>query len=145
MSIQFSRSTRSLNNDSGSVGLIAAVSMVTVVIAWLLWFFFAQVPLYETSRDFTVRRDGHLMVQFSEEALTRIQPGQKADFLPLITDNKLGESRSVLVMNTPASTGQREKTVEIYIDVPPTPDTAGEIRIIVDHVSPFALVLQSAQ
>lgn len=145
MTVQFSRSTRSLKHDRGFAGYVILISATAVIAAWLAWFFFAPVTLYETSTQFTIRRDGLLLVSFPEAALTRIVPGQTAIFSPAISANEFGSSLPALVMDTPASTGRRDGLVHVYLHIPtqPTANLTGEVKIAVEEVSPFTLILRS--
>lgn len=145
MAAQFSRSTRSLKNDRGLVGFVVLIGAAIVIAAWLAWFFFAPIALYETSSTFSVRRDGMLMVTFPETAHSQILPGQKAIFVPATSENEFGSSIPALVMDTPASRGRRDGVVYVYLETsaPLTDDLAGELRIEVEQVSPFTLILRS--
>jgi hypothetical protein len=145
MSTHFSRSMRALNADSDVIGLIVLGSGAVLVVVWIVWFFAASVTLYETSTSFTVQRNGWLAVQFSPAALARIRPGQTASFRPTGADARTA-SIEALVMETPASRGRASGTVQIYVQMPADSITAaltGEVRVAVETVTPFALLMQA--
>lgn len=145
MAIQFSRSIRSLKNERNIAGFVVLASAGLVVAAWLLWFFFAPITLYEESSNFTVRRDGLLLVHFSEAALERILPGQAALFFPTTSQDQLGSSIPAQVMDTPASTGREDGLVHVYLKTSTQAgaDLTGQVRIAVEQLSPLSLILRS--
>lgn len=146
MAIQFSRSTRSLTNDRSFAGMVILVSTSVIILAWLMWFFFAPIAIYETSQEISVRRDGLLMVKFPESALKRILPGQTATFFPTTSQNDFGVSTPALVMDTPASTGREDGIVYIYLETGRAPaGLTGEVKIAVEYLSPLALILRARQ
>lgn len=145
MSILFSRSVRSLRDDRGYAGLIILALAAIIIAGWLLWFFFSQVTLYESSKNFTVSPDGMLLVQFSQGSLDKIQPGQNAVYLPTAPDDTLDKSWSAVVMDTPESTNQPASTVQVYVNspVPPASGATGEVKVAVEKVSPFMLLVRT--
>jgi hypothetical protein len=56
VSLSFSRSLRSLQNDSYGLSLVRQAVGILLLAAWSAWFFLAKVTLYETSHEFEVRR-----------------------------------------------------------------------------------------
>ena len=145
MSLSFSRSLRSLQQDNFGPALAALIVTSLLLMAWSAWVFLAQVTLYETSRDFSVQRDGSLQVNFSPEALARLRPGQAATLR--LTNGTASEEQtfSAQVMDIPASNNQTGQ-VELYVfsSEPIQPGQAGQVQVEVDHVSPVMLVLRSA-
>lgn len=145
MAVRFSRSLRSLDADRGIVSYIVLACAAILIVAWLIWFFFAPITLYETSSTFTIRRDGVLLVQFDDPALTRIRPGQTAIMIPTVTTDGFASPMEAEVLAIPASTNRRDGVVQVYLymnGMPPA-DLTGEVRIRVEAVSPFTLILQS--
>jgi len=146
MAISFPRSMRSLQRDSFRLSLVALVVTILLLLAWSAWFFLAKVPLYETSRQFEVQRDGSLAVTFSPQALARIRPGQSAVLRLAETAEQGAQAYPAVVMNTP-TTGSRTNQVELYVFSPELlpPGLAGEVRVEVESVSPARLVMRSAE
>jgi hypothetical protein len=136
---------RSLNRDSFRPSLVGLIITILLLLAWSAWFFLAKVPLYETSREFQVRRDGSLAVTFSPQALARIRPDQAAVLRLAETAGQGAQTFSAIVMDTPA-TDSRTSQVELYAFSPEPlqPGVAGEVRVEVERVSPAMLVMRSA-
>lgn len=145
MAVRFSRSLRSLDTDRGIVSYIVLACAAILIVAWLIWFFFAPITLYETSNTFTVRRDGVLLVQFDEPALTRIRAGQTAIMIPTVATDGFAAPMEAEVLAIPASANRRDGIVQVYLymnGMPPA-NLTGEVRIRVEAVSPFTLILRS--
>ena len=145
MSIAFSRTTRSMNQDSFRPGLVGLATLILILVAWLAWFFLAPIPLYETSREFQVRRSGTLLVTFPPESLGRILPGQKAALSLSGAGGHPDQLYSAEVMNVP---GRGEDAVEVYLFSPPDalaqqPLPPGLVKVEVETVSPATLLLRS--
>lgn len=145
MAVRFSRSLRSLDADRGIASYIVLACAITLIVAWLIWFFFAPITLYETSSTFTVQRDGVLLVQFDDSALTRIRPGQTAIMIPTVKTDGFAAPIEAEVLATPASTNRRDGVVQVYLYMSgrPPAELTGEVRIRVEDVSPFTLILRS--
>jgi hypothetical protein len=145
MSLSFSRSLRSLQRDSFSPALAALIVTTLLLIAWSAWFFLAKVTLlYETSREFSVQRDGSLLVNFSPEALARLRPGQAATLRLVNGTPPEGQTFPAVVMDTPMAnnpTGQVE--VYVYSPEPLQPNQVGQVQVEVEYISPAMLVLRS--
>src|SRR4051812_2896206 len=78
MSLSFPRSTRILVNDTFRPSLIALGIALMVLTAWGFWFAFARTPLYESSMDSQVARDGSVVVRFADKPFAQIRSGQSA-------------------------------------------------------------------
>lgn len=145
MSLSFSRSLRSLQQDNFGPALAALIVTSLLLMAWSAWFFLAQVTLYETSRDFSVQRDGSLQVNFPPEALARLRPGQAATLRLTTTAAAEAQTFPAQVMDIPPETNQTGP-VELYVFSPEPiqPGQTGQVQIEVEQVSPAMLVLRSA-
>lgn len=112
MAVTFSRSLRSLKADSFRPSMMSLVLAMTLILAWLAWFFFAPIPIYETSQVARFKDRGIVAVQFDEQALTQIQPGQPA--LLNLTAAGTNQSKTIpaLVMRIPGS--DQAGQVEVY-------------------------------
>jgi len=78
MSLQFSRSIRSLRLDSFRVSKIGLI-LATIILALLLvWFFFAKVTIYESTDKIEFQTDGSVIATFTSEAIRRVEVGQRA-------------------------------------------------------------------
>ncbi len=78
MSLQFSRSLRSLSIDGYRAARIGLILAVVNILLLLAWFFFARITLYETSSEVRWTQDNRLEATFSTEGIARIHPGQPA-------------------------------------------------------------------
>ena len=145
MSLSFSRSLRSLHNDSYRLSLAGLAVGILLLLAWSAWFFLAKVTLYETSREFDVRRDGALMVTFEPEALARLRPGQAATLRLANSSGQEAHALPALVMDTPSG-GSSNSQVELFVYSPEPlqPGLTGQVQVEVDYVSPAMLALRSA-
>ncbi len=146
MSIAFSRSIRSMNQDSFRPGLIGMSILMATLAAWMVWFFLARIPIYESSREFRVQQDGALSVTFPPDTLARILPGQKATLRLAATAGQAEQTLSAEVLRIPAN---RQGAVEIYlfstVEALHQPGLSGEVRVEVEIVSPAVLALRSAR
>ena len=78
MSLQFSRSLRSLKLDSYRALRVAMILAIINMALLLGWFVFGNVTIYEVSEDITLGDDGVLVGMFPQDAVTRLVPGQAA-------------------------------------------------------------------
>jgi hypothetical protein len=146
VSIQFSRSMRSLRLDSFRATRIGLVFAIIIMLALIVWFFMAKVTLYEVGSSMEWNVDGKLMVTFPKEALSRLRPGMPAILrLPQSTDQpamtipavvfdlpREGEQVEILVLSgaQPLDTQQGKLT--------------GQVEVEVEYVTPAELVLRSS-
>ncbi len=148
MSLQFSRSLRSLKIDSFRASRIALVLAIVNIIVLLIWFFLGRITLYEVSQDLNLNNEGRLEAVFSQEAFKRLYPGQSAILRidagpdqPLVTI-------PALLVDVEKSTGVAQFLM-MSDDLPLdeiTGDLEGkaEIEVEVEYVSPAALVLRAS-
>lgn len=148
MGISFPRSMRSLQTDSFRPSLATLVAGSILITAWLAWFVFAPITLYETSQEWQVQRDGSLIVRFPEEAMARFRPGQPATLEIQSSTNEPPVQWQAMVADTPSRAQNRlaPDTVKVTLLSAPLPkDTVGgEIKIQVETVTPFTLVTRAS-
>lgn len=134
-----------MNRDSFRPGVVGLTILLLLLAAWSLWFFLARIPLYESSGEFQVQRDGTLLVTFAPEALGRIMPGQAAMLRLAASAGQPAQTFAAEVSNIPFN-GQGP--VEVYVFSPPEnlfqPGLAGDVKIQVESVSPAVLVVRAA-
>ena len=146
MSLQFSRSLRSLRIDSyraANIGLILAILNMSALVAW---FFLARVTLYETSPTIRFTEDGRLVAGFAPEALKRIQPGQSAILRISMGPDQPTVSLPALVYGVDAE-GEQVELLVMSSDMPDTimqEKLTGQIEVEVEHITPAELVLRSS-
>jgi hypothetical protein len=145
VSIQFSRSLRSLKSDSFRASRIGLVLAIIFVIALLIWFFFAKVTLYEVSTNIELTSDGHIFAKFSEEGVKRISVGQTAII-------RLEGKKNQQKINLPAlvvDTSKKDK-IEIYPLAHSLPEELemdtikGQVDVEVEYVKPVEMVLRTS-
>jgi hypothetical protein len=139
---------RSLKVDSFRGSRLGLALGILIFIALLLWFFFAQVTLYEVSAEVTLNEDESLAAQFEPAAAGRIYEGQPAVLRidagpdqPLVT-------AAALVVGVDRDTGVVELLI-IDEDFPVDALRAGrisqaEVEVEVEYITPAALVLRAS-
>ena len=145
MTVQFSRSVRSLQADNLSPIIIGAVGFALLMVGWLLWFFFATVVTYETSNTATYQPQGYVIASFAPATFRRLQPGQPAEFMPQTAEGKAPAIR-VIATDLYPETGEVRFIIRVEDDEVPAlqPGMTGTVRIIVEQLSPARIVLRSA-
>lgn len=145
MTVQFSRSVRSIQADNLGPMLVGAAFFAVLMLGWVIWFFFATIPYYESSTTATYQQDGHIMAEFSEAAFPQIRRGQSAQF-HLLPEGQSSASIPLTVTDLYPETAQvrlimRLADAEI---MRLQPGTVGEVKVTTRQISPARTVLQSA-
>lgn len=144
MAIAFPRSLRALNNDRFRPSRTALIIATILLLVWMGWFFFGQIPLTETSTELSLEREGILSATFPGAAIDKMQVEQPAS----VRVDEQGKSSRMLngrVYRVEPAHGQATSTVSIYFDAPPTlpAKIQGQVQVQVDTISPAALILQA--
>ena len=146
MSLQFSRSLRSLRIDSfraSRIGLVLALLNMSALIAW---FFLAKVTLYETSSSISFTEEGRLMAVFTPESIKRIQPGQSAILRISPGADQPTISASALVYGVETE-GNRVELLVMSPEFPrdiSTEKFSGQVEVEVEYITPAKLVLRTS-
>ena len=144
MSLQFSRSMRSLKPESfraARIGLIlGSLNMLFV----LGWFFLARVTLYEVSTQAQVNKDGLVKAVFSEEAVKRIKPGQAAIVRVSNGADQSPAAVSAIVVDAQAN-GRIELLIQsrdffVYYDPAMKPE---KVEVETEYITPANLVMRA--
>ncbi len=148
MSLQFSRSLRSLKIDSFRASRVALILAIVNMIVLLFWFFLGRITLYEISSDLSLSESGRLEALFPQEGLARLYPGQSAILRidagpdqPLVTvpallvgvDEKTGVAQFLLMSDDLPISALRSDLA-----------SKAEIEVEVEYVTPAALVLRAS-
>ena len=144
MSIPFSRSTRSITNDSFRPSLIALAIGMIFLAAWGAWFVFARVSLYDTSTDVQIGRDGSIVAKFSADQLGQIRPGQEAT----VTGTAPNETyrAQVLEVANRSSNRMEPNTVRLHVYSPqPLKQAPSEVKVQVEEISPLQLLARTSE
>ncbi|MBI3536569.1 MAG: hypothetical protein HY070_03245 [Chloroflexi bacterium] len=147
MSISFSRSMRSLKNDSMRPSIIALIIALSILGAWGAWFAFTELPQFETSGDWQIQRDGSILAKFSPEAMTRILPGQAAELNLRVSGKRTPTTVRARVMETANRAQNRlaPETVRLALtgELPKSYE-GGDVQIEVERLSPLLLVMRAS-
>ena len=148
MSLQFSRSLRSLKHDSFRASRIALILAILNMSVLLGWFFLGTITLYEVSSELTFKDNGSFEAQFTKEGIPRLFPGQSAVLRidagpdqPLVT-------APALLIDVEDNTGKAQFLI-MTDEVPASAlrgdlSSTAEIEVEVEYISPAALVLRAS-
>ena len=149
MSNPFSRTIRSLHADSFRPVLIGAIIAIVILITWGIWFFFAQVTLYEKSQSAHVINGEIVVAEFPSQLLHSIQPAQPAR---LYLDGAIGQQVGFIsaIVTDVTSPSQTEPTGQVklfaFVDanspIRLQKKLTGQVEIEVEHLSPAQLVMR---
>jgi len=149
MSMTFSRSTRSLATDVPHHTLAVILLTVLLLLAWSIWFTFAQIGLYQVSQRAVLVGESRVVADFPPDALGHLRRGQPATLqfrgfawpqyepIPATVDRvrRLNEDGSVQVELLPHFPQNSP--------IPRQPGLQGTAEVQVAHVTPFDLVLRT--
>jgi hypothetical protein len=140
MSLSFPRSTRTITNDTFRPSVIGLVIALLVFALWGVWFAAARVPLYESSADAQLARDGNVIARFEPDALARIRPGQDA----IVIDPVSGEPRRAEVMElaNPNQNRMEPNTARLFVYGSDLQQPPKQIQIQVGEESPLVSLLR---
>jgi hypothetical protein len=150
MAIPFSRSMRSLKADRFRTSLVGLSVGMLVLAAWLGWFFFARITLYETSPNATLSTSGEIAADFAPTALGRVTAGKAA--IMRLNTGPGGSPQTIpaIVMEVKDESKQGRVRVELYALEPPQEVAAGQatltgqVDVEVERISPAVLVLRAS-
>lgn len=145
MSLQFSRSLRSLRIDSFQASRIGLLLAILNVVALLVWFFFGKVTLYEVSSGVEFTSDGRVLAVFSEEGAKRIREGQSA----IVRIEGQADQPSVTLPALVIDTSGKEKVEVLIISTDAPAETGfenlkGQVDIEVEYVTPAEMVFRTS-
>ncbi|HZQ06092.1 MAG TPA: hypothetical protein VFD70_05890 [Anaerolineae bacterium] len=141
MSLSFSRSTRTLTNDTFRPSLVGSVIALLVLGVWGSWFALARAPVYEVSAEAQVTRDGQVIARFADNAFARIRPGQTA----VLIDSASGEPRRAEVMEIANRSQNRMEpnTVRLYVyGTNPMTQPPKQVQVQVAEESPLLALVR---
>ena len=110
----------------------------------ILWFFFARVSVHETSPEVSLSEDGRFLVTFSEESLTRIQPGQEALVRLFSIADEPPLTLEGVVFDVFPESNQIEVIIisEDFFDIPITNNISAQVDIEIEQITPFNLIMR---
>jgi len=146
VSIQFSRSMRSLRLDSFRATRIGLIFAIILMLALIVWFFMAKVTLYEVSSTLEWNAEAKLMATFAEEARARLRPGMPAILRLPQSPDQPATTIPAVVFDLPRDSEQVEILVlpsGLPLDTQPGKLT-GQVEAEVEYVTPAELVLRTS-
>jgi len=145
MTVKFSRSVRSIQADNLVPVLVGISFFALLMVGWIIWFFFAQVPTYVTSSSALYQREGYILAQFPPTAIEQIRRGQAAR-VQLLTANENTKVIPLIVTDVDPAAGQVRLILQAdhddFLQLPA--GTTGEVQVIVKQDSPALFVLRAA-
>ena len=149
MSTPFSRSIRILDADKFRPSLIVIGLAAAVLVAWLMWFFFARITLVESGKIINLGSSGEIQTEFSGPTTQRIRVGQPGTIqLDGEAGEKLGRVPVVVVRQYPPLNDQMRVDLlvldERYFTVSLDDNSKGNVQVEVERVPPVTLLLRSA-
>jgi hypothetical protein len=140
MSLSFSRSTRTITNDTFRPSLVGLTIAILVLVAWGAWFAVARAPLYESSATLELTREGEILARFDDKPFSQIRPGQTA-----VVMDANGETRRAEVMEIANRSQNRlePNTVRLYLyGADPSSASPKQVQIQVGQESPLLALLR---
>ncbi|MCW5849173.1 MAG: hypothetical protein KIT87_03740 [Anaerolineae bacterium] len=146
MSLAFPRSIRALNHDAGYATLVGLLVGIVLLALWGAWLVLGRIPIYETSRQWQVARDGTLVVTFTTDAIARLRPGQTAR---VSVEPGGDKPRQVLTATVIAVASHTTSQLEagtarlIVSGASLKAGQSGEVQVVVQERSPWSILLDA--
>lgn len=136
---------RSLKVDSYRASLVGILLASAIMLALVVWFFSARITLFESSNSVSMTEDGHLMVRFPAESMTRLRQGQ-----PAVLRVTAGSDQTVTPLPAMVFTIQPgSNDVEIILTTNEIPENLlaqgfkGQVQVEAEYVTPAVLVMRA--
>jgi multidrug resistance efflux pump len=144
LSIQFSRSIRSLNIDSFKASRVGLIFGSVLMLALVFWFFFARVSVYETSQELSIDEQGYILAEFPDDSMTKIQAGQDVLVRVFSSSDQPPISIQGVVFDTFPDSNQVEIIMlsDDLLDVQITENMQAQVDVEIELVTPFNLVMR---
>jgi hypothetical protein len=149
MTVKFSRSVRSIQADNLVPVLVGIAFFTLLMVGWVIWLFFAQIPTYATSSTAAYQQEGYIIAQFPTTVIEEIHRGQPARF-QLMTANRTTRVIPLVVTDIDPITGQVRLILKIdreavreAVTLLPT-GTTGQVQVTIKQASPALIVLRAA-
>lgn len=145
MAIAFPRSLRALHNDRFRPSLWALGITTVLVLAWVIWFFFGSVPIYESSTDLALTPEGLIAAHFPPAAYARLAPNQEITLQ--FSEGNITKSYGGTIERLEPAIGQTPGTALVFLDTrAPLPEPLqGQVRVEVEKLSPLSYALRAVQ
>lgn len=145
MTVQFSRSVRSIQADNVGPMVVGAAFFAVLMFGWVIWVFFAAIPSYASSITATYLQEGYIVATFAEDTFSQLRRGQSAQF-HLATKGKSTPAIPLTVTDLYPETAQarlilQNDEVELMLL---QPGLGGQVQVVIEQVSPARTVLRAA-
>lgn len=150
--MNFSETVQTLDVSRFRVPQVLIISSTLVIALWCIWFFVAEVPLYETSDSATIiERNNTLQVIVPIPAIIAaddIENGQTAKVYFAGISNGDDDFFEAMVASVADEIINGERDVTLIFDSESLPDTiqpglTARVEILTDEVSPAMLVFRT--
>jgi hypothetical protein len=140
---------RSLHTDSFRPMLVTLAIAITLVTAWLAWFFLARITIYEAGHIVGITPDGAVVADFPTATAEHIRVGQPA--VLRLQGTQAGQNRAVPAVVSDVTPQRRADRVRVTLfalledNVPLVfPEgLAGNVEIEVEQVSPAEMITRN--
>ncbi|HJW84808.1 MAG TPA: HlyD family secretion protein, partial [Anaerolineae bacterium] len=150
MAATFSRSMRALAADNFRTQLLGLLFAAILFAMWAVWFFFAQVGVYEVSQAARLHSPTQAIADFPAATFGRIRPGQPARLrLAAFPWTQYGTlSATVATVDYDVDSD----SVRVGLDLAPGANSAirlepglrGNVEVEIERVSPAVLAVRAA-
>lgn len=144
MTVQFSRSVRSIQADNLVPVLVGIGFFTVLMLGWMLWLFLAQIPFYATSTRATYHQEGYVIATFPPVSLARIRRGQPARLL--LAGGSASKPIPLIASDVDPVKG--EVRLVLHLDDYETPHLqageTGQVKVTVRQLSPILFILRAA-
>lgn len=145
MTVKFSRSVRSIQADNLIPVLVGISFFALLMLGWMIWFFFAQIPTYATSTAAVYQQEGYIIAEFAATDIEEIRRGQSAHF-QLSTPSR--ENRTIPLIVTDVDPVARRTRLILQVDdaelIRLSVGATGQVKVTVKQDSPALFVLRAA-
>ncbi len=143
--MHFSRTTSALNSRQPFTLAGSLLLALALLVAWLLWFFGASVPITVNARIVETTGDGYVRAVISPTLASSIAAGQTA----LLSFPSAPNAHTVPATVVAVSPGATETVTELYAELSFanadlfTQQLTGQATIVVERVSPALSFLRA--
>ena len=132
---------RSLNRNRTRSWLLVLIFALCLLVAWWLWFFFAQITFTEVSQSARVVSGNVIVADFDEKALAKIRLGQAA-FVYVDDEVGLPDTIPAVVADVDSKEGEVQFIVEV--EAVREEELTGQVEVEVEYLSPARLMLRAS-
>ena len=132
---------RSLNGNRTRSWLLVLIFALSLLLAWWLWFFLAQITFTEVSQNARVVSGNIIVADFDEKALAKIRLGQAAF---VYVDDEVGLPGTIPAMVADIEREEGEVQFVVEVEAIREEELIGQVEVEVEYLSPARLVLRAS-